>query len=151
MICVVDARVAIKWFAYGDWATREDHIEPATALLLASRDGAVDFYQPSHFLAEVAAVLARLTPHTAALSVQDLAAMSFTWAAPTVAVQRAIALATQLNHHLFDTLYHALALEAPGSHFVTADRRYFDKAQHLGQIIWLPDLVNPAGKVIPKT
>ena len=134
-----------------DWATREDHIEPATALLLASRDGAVDFYQPPHFLAEVAAVLARLTPHTAAQSVQDLAAMSLTWAAHTVAVQRAIALATQLNHHLFDTLYHALALEAPGAHFVTADRRYFDKAQHLGYIIWLPDLVSTTGQINLKT
>lgn len=140
MICVVDASVAVKWFAHGDWATREDHIEPATALLLASRNGTVDFYQPPHFLAEVAAVLSRLTPHTAIQSVQDLAAMSFTWAAPTVAVQRAIALATQLNHHLFDTLYHALALETHGANFVTADRRYFDKAQHLGQIIWLPNL-----------
>ena len=92
-----------------------------------------------------------LTPHTAAQSVQDLAAMSLTWAAHTVAVQRAIALATQLNHHLFDTLYHALALEAPGAHFVTADRRYFDKAQHLGYIIWLPDLVSPTGQIILKT
>jgi hypothetical protein len=23
--------------------------------------------------------------------------------------------------------------------FATADRRYFDKARHLGQIAWLPD------------
>ena len=151
MICVVDASVAIKWFAHGDWATREDHIEPAIALLLASRMGVVDFYQPPHFLAEVAAVLARLTPDTATQCVEDLAALSITWAAPTVAVQCAVALATQLNHHLFDTLYHALALEASGTHFVTADRRYFDKAQHLGQIIWLPDLVSPAGQVILKT
>ncbi len=143
MICVVDASVAVKWFAHGDWATREDHIEPATALLLACRDGSVDFYQPPHFLAEVAAVLSRLTPHTATQSVQDLAAMSLTWAEPTVAIQRAIALAKQLNHHLFDTLYHALALETPGTHFVTADRRYFDKARHLGQITWLPEWIPP--------
>lgn len=148
MICVVDASVAVKWFAHGDWATREDHMEPATALLLAGRDGAVDFYQPPHFLAEVAAVLARLTPHTASQSIEDLAAMSLTWAAPTVAFHSAIALATQLNHHLFDTLYHALALETPGTRFVTADRRYFDKARHLGQIIWLPDLVDDTGQVI---
>lgn len=139
MMCVVDASVAVKWFAHGDWATREDHIEPATALLLACRDGAVDFYQPPHFFAEVAAVLARLTPQTATRSMEDLAAMSFTWAAPTAACHRAIALAAQLNHHLFDTLYHALALETPGTCFVTADRRYFDKARHLGQLVWLAD------------
>ena len=141
MICVVDASVAIKWFAHGDWATREDHIEAAENLLLACRSGAVDFYQPPHFLAEVAAVLARITPQTAAQCAQDIAAMSITWAAPTVAYHRAIALATQLNHHLFDTLYHALALETAGAVFVTADRRYFDKAQHLGQMLWLPDFV----------
>lgn len=141
MICVVDASVAIKWFAEGDWATREDHIESALDLLLACRNGAVDFYQPPHFLAEVAAVLARITPNTAQQCAQDIACMSITWAAPTVAYARAIALATQLNHHLFDTLYHALALETSGAIFVTADRRYFDKAQHLGQIAWLPDFV----------
>ena len=28
MICVVDASVAVKWFTQGDWALREDDIEP---------------------------------------------------------------------------------------------------------------------------
>ena len=37
-------------------------------------------------------------------------------------------------------LYHALALSTPGAVLVTADRRYFDKRSHLGQISWLPDL-----------
>ncbi len=143
MICVADASVAVKWFAQGDWANREDHLEPAIELLLACRDGAVDLYQPPHFLAEVAAVLARLSPQTAAQCTEDIAAMDIAWAAPTVAYHRAIALATQLNHHLFDTLYHALALETPSAVFITADRRYFDKAQHLGRIVWLPDWVHP--------
>ena len=141
MICVVDASVASKWFAKGNWATREDDIEPALDILLASRNGTLDFYQPPHFLADVAAVLARLAPDTAPQCVQDIAAMNITWAAPTVACARAIELACELNHHLFDTLYHALALESPSAMFVTADRRYFDKAKHLGQIIWLPDFV----------
>ena len=143
MICVADASVAVKWFAHGDWAQREDHLDPAIALLLACRDGAVDLYQPPHFLAEVAAVLARLSPATAAQCVQDITCMGITWASPATACQRAVALATQLNHHLFDTLYHALALETPGALFVTADRRYFDKARHLGQIVWLPELALP--------
>jgi predicted nucleic acid-binding protein len=141
MICVVDASVAVKWFAQGDWATQEDHIESAVDILRASRRGAVDFYQPPHFLAEVAAVLARISPDTAQQCAHDIAAMSITWAAPTTAYARAISLAAQLNHHLFGTLYHALALETPQAVFVTADRRYFDKAQHLGQIAWLPELM----------
>ncbi len=86
-------------------------------------------------------MLTRITPKTAQQCAQDIAAMSITWAAPTVAYARAIGLATQLNYHLFDTLYHALALETPGAMFVTADRRYFDKAKSVGQIAWLPDFV----------
>lgn len=139
MICVVDASVAVKWFAEGDWALREDHMEPALEILRASKRGTLDFYQPPHFLAEVAAVVSRLQPDSAAQYIDDLAALDITWAAPTVAYHRAITLACQLEHHLFDTLYHALALSVPGAVLVTADRRYFDKAQHLGQIAWLAD------------
>ena len=49
MICVVDASVAVKWFAQGDWALREDNIEPALEMLKASTRGTLDFYQPPHF------------------------------------------------------------------------------------------------------
>ena len=139
MICVVDASVAVKWFANADWALREDHLEPALDILRASASGSLEFFQPPHFLAEVAAVLARLQPESAQPSIANLAALDITWADPTLACARAIDLALQLKHHLFDTLYHALALTAPGAVLVTADRRYFDKAMHLGQIAWLPD------------
>ena len=139
MICVVDASVAVKWFAEGDWALREDHIEPALEILRASTRGKLDFYEPPHFLAEVAAVVSRLKPDRAQQYIDNLAALDITWAAPTVAYPRAIELACSLNHHLFDTLYHAVALSVPGAVLVTADRRYFDKAQHLGQIAWLAD------------
>ena len=139
MICVVDASVAVKWFADGDWALREDHVEPALDILRASTGGALDFFQPPHFLAEIAAVLARLRPDKALQYVDNLAALNITWAEPTAAYPRAIELACQLNHHLFDTLYHALAFTIPGAVLVTADRRYFEKAHHLGQIVWLPD------------
>ena len=62
MICVVDASVAVKWFASADWALRKGHIEPALNILRASASGRLEFFQPPHFLAEVAAVLARLHP-----------------------------------------------------------------------------------------
>ncbi|MEY4737127.1 MAG: hypothetical protein RL302_1446 [Pseudomonadota bacterium] len=139
MICVVDASVAVKWFAEGDWALREDDIEPALEILKASTRGTLDFYQPPHFLAEVAAVVSRLKPDRAQQYMDDLAQLNITWAAPTEAYARAIELARQLDHHLFDTLYHAVALSIPGAVLVTADRRYFAKAQHLGQIAWLAD------------
>ena len=139
MICVVDASVAVKWFAEGDWALREDDIDPALEILKASTRGTLDFYQPPHFLAEVAAVVSRLKPDRAQQYMDDLAQLNITWASPTVAYGRAIELARQLDHHLFDTLYHAVALSIPGAVLVTADRRYFAKAQHLGQIAWLAD------------
>lgn len=136
---MVDASVAVKWFAEGDWARREDDIEPALEILKASTRGTLDFYQPPHFLAEVAAVVSRLKPEQAQQYIDDLAQLNITWAAPTVAYTKAIELAHQLDHHLFDTLYHAVALSVPGAVLVTADRRYFDKARHLGQIAWLAD------------
>jgi len=140
VICVVDASVAVKWFVRGDWAAREDHVDVALNLLQASAQGQARFVQPPHFLAEVAAVLGRLTPTTAARDLARLSALDITWASPTQAVPRALALAMEMGHHLFDTLYHAVALEASdGVVLVTADRRYFDKARHLGRMVWLPD------------
>jgi predicted nucleic acid-binding protein len=41
-----------------------------------------------------------------------------------------------LNHHLFDTLYHAVAL-VHGGVLVTADERYFLKARRIGSIVRL--------------
>ena len=141
MICVVDASVAVKWFAEGDWALREDDVEPALEILKASTRGTLEFYQPPHFLAEVAAVLSRLQPDRVQQSIDNLAQLNITWAAPTVAYDKAIELARQLDHHLFDTLYHAVALSVPGAVLVTADKCYFDKARHLGQIALLADFV----------
>ena len=141
MICVVDASVAVKWFAEGEWAQREDDIEPALEILKTSTSGTLEFYQPPHFLAEVAAVLSRLQPDRAQQSIDNLAQLNITWASPTVAYAKAIELARQLDHHLFDTLYHAVALSVPDAVLVTADRRYFDKARHLGQIAWLADFI----------
>jgi len=78
-------------------------------------------------------------PDRAQQYIDDLAQLNITWAAPTVAYALAIKLARQLDHHLFDTLYHAVALSIPGAVLITADRRYFVKAQHLGQLVWLAD------------
>ena len=136
---MVDASVAVKWFAEGGWALREDDIEPALEILKASASGMLELYQPLHFLAEVAAVLSRLQPDQAQQSIDNLAQLNITWAAPTVAYAKAIELARQLDHNLSDTLYHAVALSVSGAVLVTADRRYFAKAEHFGQIVWLAD------------
>lgn len=133
---VVDASVAIKWF----FQTDEDHLELAIALLRANRDGEVVFFQPPHFIAEVAAVLAREKPNEAQEDLSDLLNFDLQWAENTRVYMTACDLAIRLNHHLFDTLYHAVALHAPDATLITADRRYFDKARPIGQILWLGDL-----------
>ena len=51
--------------------------------------------------------------------------------------QTALDLAIRLDHHLFDTLYHAVALHTPGALLVTADRRHFTKAEPIGHILLL--------------
>ena len=53
-------------------------------------------------------------------------------------LKRAADIAIALDHHLFDTLYHAVALEV-GATLVTADQVYFNKAHHLGAILLLAD------------
>ena len=133
---VVDASVAIKWF----FQTDEDHLELAIALLRANRDGEVVFFQPPHFIAEVAAVLAREEPNEAQEDLSDLLNFDLQWVENTRVYMTACDLAIRLNHHLFDTLYHAVALHAPDATLITADRRYFDKARPIGQILWLGDL-----------
>jgi predicted nucleic acid-binding protein len=151
VICVVDASVAVKWFVTGNWALREDHVDSARVLLRATAAGEVDLLQPPHFMAEVASVLARLKPHGASQDLADLADLDITSAEPTTALAAAVELAVRLDHRLFDTLYHALALATPGATLVTADRRYDDKARMQGSIAWLPDFRPAArtGGVIP--
>jgi len=139
VIVVVDASVALKWFLFDSLA--EDHTDIALAIFEAAVFGRIQLLQPVHFIAEVAAVLARIKPTEAQSDLLDLIAIARRTVDSPEVYATAVALATQLNHPLFDTLYHALALETPGAMFVTADRRYFDKAQHLSQIAWLPDFV----------
>jgi len=54
--------------------------------------------------------------------------------------RRAARLSNQLKHHMFDTLYHAIALEH-GEMLITADGIYFAKAFRLGNIKLLVNYV----------
>lgn len=139
MICIVDASVAIKWFVDGQWAAREDNVDRALDILLACRSGEVEVLQPPHFLAEVAAVLARVEPGNARRDLRDLMELDIRYAGTAAHYRRAVDLAIEFDHHVFDTLYHALALETDAAVLVTADRRYYRKAKGCGSIVWLPE------------
>ncbi len=137
MRCVVDASVALKWFFRS--APDEADVDTAVALLRAHRDGLVDFYQPPHFIAEVAAVLARTKPDEAQADLNDLMDIDCRIIEDAAIHQTALDLAIRLDHHLFDTLYHAVALHTPSAVLVTADQRYFAKAQPIRHILLLDD------------
>ncbi len=129
---VVDASVAVKWF----FRNRDDEadIDAALDLLRAVGDGRAALFQPPHFVAEVAAVLARESRSTAEASLRDLLDIEMTVVAYRATYARAVAIAIELDHHVFDTLYHAVALATRGV-LVTADRRYLRKARALGGIV----------------
>ena len=139
---VVDASVAIKWLLPD--RAGEDDSDRALALLSAVRAGTVELIQPPHWLAEVAAVLARLSPDTVDDDVRDLYAMGLPVLDTPGMYLTACELARSLGHHLFDTLYHAVALEVKGASLVTADEHYHRKACARGSVILLESF-SPAG------
>jgi len=59
----------------------------------------------------------------------------------TATDETAIDLSIRLGHHLFDTLYHAVAFRSPDTTLLTADRRYFDKARDEGRIVLLSQFI----------
>lgn len=138
---VIDASIAIKWMV--PESPEERDVSQALVLLDALRNGGITLYQPAHWEAEIAAVLARISPATAIKKMVALRALAFTRVNDTTVYATACDLAIRLKHHLFDTLYHAVALHAPEATLVTADQRYFDKAQSIGQIVRLGDLPQP--------
>ena len=87
----------------------------------------------------MAAVAAHLTPQTAVRDVEMLAALEFPTTDDPNVMRRATNLAVETNHHLFDTLYHAVALENEDALLVTADDRYYMKAERYGTIAALRD------------
>ena len=134
---VIDASVAVKWFI-PDVAVETD-IDRALQLLVSAQRDEARFLQPPHWVSEVAAVLVRLAPKTVGSSVEALMALAFVKTANDVGhYQRAISLAMKLDHHLFDTLYHAVAFEEKAT-LITADRKYYDKAKRLGSILMLEE------------
>jgi len=132
---VIDASVIVKWILPD--RVGEAHTRQALEILDAIGTGAIRVHQPPHWLAEAAAVVARLDPSVAARAVRFLHAMELPVLDDPDVYERACALSTQLDHHLFDTLYHAVAQSWPDTTLVTADDHYYRKARSLGGIAHL--------------
>jgi predicted nucleic acid-binding protein len=101
--------------------------------------GQIALREPPHWLAEVAAVLSRIAPATVRQNIEDLYAMRIPVTETPEIYVTASKLAIGLDQHLFDTLYHAVALTSPGCTLVTADERYYGKAHKEGSIMLLRD------------
>ncbi len=140
MIVVVDASVALKWFMGA--GRGEVHVDKALKLLEDVASGALDLVQPPHFVAEVAAVLARLKPDGALEDLLDLQQIQFRVLDRPEVHATALDLAISFKCHVFDTLYHAVALHTPGAVLVTADLRYLRLARPRGQVVALADFVS---------
>ena len=134
---VADASVAVKWFLPPTEAER-DH-DRAGAFLQGVKTGRIVLREPPHWIAEVAAVLSRLVPTGAHREIADLYAMRIAVVENVEFYTTASQLAISLDQHLFDTLYHAVALLVPGCTLVTADERYYRRARKLGAISLLAD------------
>lgn len=137
MRVVVDASVIAKWVLPAAGGEEPD-ADRALAILDGIRSGGLEVLQPPHWLAEVAAVVVRLAPSLAADVLDLLDAMELPEVAEVAVYRRAASLAAALDHHLFDTLYHAVAL-AHDATLVTADERYWRKARGLRNITRLAD------------
>jgi predicted nucleic acid-binding protein len=75
MIIVLDASVILKWLIEDPF--RESDTDKASAFKESVVEGELEILQPVHWLAEVAAVAARLSPSTAVRDVELMAAFEF--------------------------------------------------------------------------
>jgi predicted nucleic acid-binding protein len=122
MNLVADASVALKWVFHD--APGETDAGAALASLDGVRKGAVDLLQPPHWILEIAAVVAfKITPRANEV-MADIRALPYVTVESSNVLERAIEMSARFKHHLFDTLYHAVALEH-GATLVTADDAYF--------------------------
>jgi predicted nucleic acid-binding protein len=134
---VLDASVIIKWLLQDP--EREAGTDKATELMESVMKGDLPVLQPTHWLVEVGAVLARESPATAGDDVMMLNALELPVTDDPQVLRRGVELGIELKQHLFDTFYHAVALENEDSVLVTADQRYLRAAQAKGRIIDLMD------------
>lgn len=132
---VVDASVIVKWIFPA--RPQESYSLQALQILQYIKEARVSVIQPPHWLAEVAAVATRLEPTIARQAVPLLYTFEFPVAQGVEVYERACSLASTLRQHVFDTLYHAVALTQPDALLVTADEAYYRKGKKLGRIVRL--------------
>lgn len=136
MKVVVDASVAVKWFLPDPDV--EPDVDQALRVLRDIQAARLSPLQPPHWLAEVAAVITRLHPQAGRQATELLYAMQLPVKEGLEVYTRSVEISKALQHHVFDTLYHAVALEHDAT-LISADEKYYRKARLLGSLILLRD------------
>jgi predicted nucleic acid-binding protein len=126
---VIDASVALKWLMPD--APGEQDVSRAVAILSTIQSGDVDLVAPHHWTLEIMAVVARGGEDQVPAAMEFLTSLPFHTVQSDRVLERAAKMSARLDHHIFDTLYHAVALETSAT-LVTADERYFAKAHGEG-------------------
>lgn len=130
MKLVIDASVALKWVLD---PIDEPGAGAASQLLRRLRGSYGLLVAPVHWFAEVIAVVARREPGRVDDTITLLYALDVDVVDGPALLARAARLSSLLEHHLFDTLYHAAAIMHDAT-LVTADERYHARAFALGNI-----------------
>jgi predicted nucleic acid-binding protein len=134
---VIDASVAIKWFA------PESLSREAERLL----DGGDALFAPDLLLAECGNIiwkkvrLGEITRADGDVALRTLRSGPIDFLGTMGLVERALQLAHEIDHPLYDCLYLAAA-EAVDATVVTADRRFFERCSASilqSRIAWLAD------------
>jgi predicted nucleic acid-binding protein len=133
VIAVIDASVVVKWLLQDP--QHEAGTDKATQLMERVANGEQPVLQPSHWIVEVGAVLARESPGTAVDDVGMLTALELSTTDDPDVLRRGLELAMELKQHLFDTYYHGVALETSDCTLITADGRYLRAARAKGRIV----------------
>ncbi len=134
MTVVIDASVAIKWFVPNNEA--EEDADKAIKIFKAIQKTSLSPVQPVHWQAEVIAVLSRFQSKALKQCIQFLDILEFPVSNTLEVYQLASELSITHNHHLFDTLYHSVAIQQKAT-LITADIKYYRKVKKLGNIVLL--------------
>ena len=135
MIAVIDASVIVKWLLRDP--QREAGTDKATQLMERVANGEQPVLQPTHWIVEVGAVLARESSGTAVDDIGMLTALELPTTDDPEVLRRGLELAMELKQHLFDTYYHGVALGTSECTLITADERYLRAARTKGKIVHL--------------
>jgi predicted nucleic acid-binding protein len=134
---VLDSSVCTKWFAGRKDKTADHHV--AIELLDITRNKGLALIEPPIWRAEIVSKISRKRPIRVEALIENLMAIEARIDNSADALRRGAELSAELDHGLFDTLYHAVALNH-SIDLITANTSYYRKARHLGSLILLRDL-----------